>query len=102
MSGGDYGWVLLKDKTASQIIQNIKDGVTSVQQPLYLYSAKSRNVDDIGGTYVEVCISKQEMWCYKNYVCIVDTPVVTGNVTYWATEPIPAALPLTPKKSLPS
>jgi lipoprotein-anchoring transpeptidase ErfK/SrfK len=28
---------------------------------------------------VEICISKQEMWCYEDGNLIVDTPVVTGN-----------------------
>ena len=32
-----------------------------------------------GSTYVEVNISAQRMWLYKNGKCIVDTPVVTGT-----------------------
>ena len=41
----------------------------------------SRASDDIGDTYIEISIKKQEMWCYKNGELIVDTPVVTGNVS---------------------
>lgn len=36
-------------------------------------------MDDIGGTYVEVSIADQTMWCYKDYEVVVETPVVTGN-----------------------
>ena len=48
-------------------------------EPEYLYTAKSRDTNDIGDTYVEICISQQRMWCYQYGTCIVDTPVVTGN-----------------------
>ena len=33
----------------------------------------------VPSTYVEVSISQQRMWLFKNGKCIVDTPVVTGN-----------------------
>ena len=28
---------------------------------------------------MEICISRQEMWCYQDGSLVVDTPVVTGN-----------------------
>ena len=46
---------------------------------------KAGNVSDkiygqsAGSTYVEVSISQQRMWFYKNNKLMVDTPVVTGN-----------------------
>ena len=30
---------------------------------------------------MEISIQDQEMWCYKDGVVVVDTPVVTGNVS---------------------
>ena len=46
---------------------------------MYLSEGKSRDTNDIGGTYVEISIEEQRMWCYKDGQLIVDTPVVTGN-----------------------
>lgn len=79
LTGGDYGWCMLKDKTTDALIEQIKTGESAVLEPSYLYSAKSRNEDDIGGTYVEISIQDQTMWCYKDGKLLVETPVVTGN-----------------------
>ena len=79
LSGGDYGWCMDQEATAEALIQGVRDGVTDTREPVYLYTAMSRNTDDIGYTYVEICISQQRMWCYENGYLVVDTPVVTGN-----------------------
>lgn len=78
LKGGDYGWVIDKDATAQALIEAVNNGVVETREPVYLYEGKERAVNDIGGTYVEVSISEQRMWCYKDGKVVVDTPVVTG------------------------
>ena len=80
-AGGDYGWCINKTATTDALVQAINDGVVESREPVYLYTAKSREENDIGGTYVEISIQEQRMWCYKDGQEIVDTPVVTGNVS---------------------
>lgn len=79
LTGGDYGWCIDQDATVVALLNALQEGYQGTMEPVYLYTAKSRENGDIGYTYVEVCISRQEMWCYQDGVCIVDTPVVTGN-----------------------
>lgn len=79
LKGGDYGWVIKKKETTEALIDAIKRGVSGTIKPVYLYQGKCRDLNDIGGTYVEISIQEQRMWCYKNGSLIVDTPVVTGN-----------------------
>ena len=81
LKGGDYGWVIKKKATVDALVQAVKEGQTGTIKPEYLYEAKSRDTNDIGDTYVEISISEQRMWCYKDGHLIVDTPVVTGNVS---------------------
>ena len=81
LKGGDYGWVIKKQATVDALVQAVKEGQTGTIKPKYLYEAKSRDTNDIGDTYVEISISEQRMWCYKDGHLIVDTPVVTGNVS---------------------
>ena len=81
LKGGDYGWVIKKKETTAALVEYIKEGKTGTVEPVYLYEGKSRDTNDIGGTYVEISIQDQEMWCYKDGVVVVDTPVVTGNVS---------------------
>ena len=78
-AGGDYGWVIDKDATTEALIQMVKEGQQTTVEPVYLYQGKDRSVNDIGDTYVEVCIATQTMWCYKDGELVVETPVVTGN-----------------------
>ena len=79
LSGGDYGWAMDQDATAQILSDAVKAGKTETITPEYVYTAMSRAENDIGGTYVEICISRQEMWCYQDGNLVVDTPVVTGN-----------------------
>ena len=81
LKGGDYGWVIKKSETTAALVEYIKEGKNGTVEPVYLYEGKSRDTNDIGGTYVEISIQDQEMWCYKDGVVVVDTPVVTGNVS---------------------
>ncbi|MGI6094857.1 MAG: peptidoglycan binding domain-containing protein [Lachnospiraceae bacterium] len=82
LKGGDYGWCMNQKEEAAAVMEIVQNGQSEEnRQPVYRYSAKDRSANDIGGTYVEVSISEQRMWCYKDGVCIVDTPVVTGNVS---------------------
>ena len=77
--GGDYGWCINQESTVMDLIDAIQRGLQETREPVYLYRAMDRSTNDIGGTYVEICIEKQEMWCYQDGVLVVDTPVVTGS-----------------------
>ena len=79
LKGGDYGWAIKKQSTINELVAAIKEGKEATVKPVYLYSAKSRATNDLGGTYVEISIADQRMWCYKDGKLVVDTPVVTGK-----------------------
>ena len=79
LEGGDYGWLMDQAESAQELLEAIHSKQTGPIEPVWTVTAKSGGLDDIGDTYVEVCISLQEMWCYENGSLIVDTPVVTGN-----------------------
>ena len=77
--GGDYGWCINQEQTTADLLEAIRSGYQGELEPTYLYKGVDRSSNDIGDTYVEVCIEDQRMWCYKDGVLIADTPVVTGN-----------------------
>lgn len=77
--GGDYGWLMDQEATLQALLEAVRSKFVGRMEPEYIYTAMSRDTNDIGDTYVEVCISQQRMWCYENGNLIVDTPVVTGN-----------------------
>ena len=78
-AGGDYGWVINQEETANELYHAIMNGEQGKKEPIYVFRACDRSSNDIGGTYVEICLEKQTMWCYKDGQQIVETQVVTGN-----------------------
>ena len=78
---GDYGWCMDQGSTAAVLTDAIMSGSTGEIWPVWLYEAMRLGIDDIGGTYVEISIEEQKMWCYQDYQVVVETPVVTGNPT---------------------
>lgn len=80
LTGGDYGWCLARGDTTDKILEAVRAGETCEVEPEWQYKGKNLGEDDIGGTYVEISISEQMMWCYKDYELVVETPIVTGNI----------------------
>ena len=76
---GNYGWILDQDATYEEILSALKNKKKGTLDPVYTQTAKSRGLNDIGDTYIEINITNQRMWMYKDGRLIVETPVVTGN-----------------------
>lgn len=80
--GGDYGWIINKPKEVQNLIAAVKQGKTISKEPSYSQTAASHNSSsDIGNTYVEIDLTKQHMWFYKNGSLVVEGDVVTGNIS---------------------
>lgn len=80
VSGGDYGSIINTAKETEDLIAAIKEGKTVTKEPQYAQSAFSHGLSDIGSTYVEIDMSKQHLWFYKNGSIIAQGNIVTGNV----------------------
>lgn len=81
LSKGDYGWCLARGDTTDAILEAVRAGQSGPIEPKWLYKGMHLGEDDIGGTYIEISISEQMMWCYKDYELVVETPIVTGNIS---------------------
>lgn len=77
--GGDYGWKIYFEKEKEQLIKDIKSGETINREPIYSYTAAKRTEEtDLPDSYVEVSISRQELWLFVDGKCILNSSVVTG------------------------
>lgn len=81
VSGGSYGYSIDKEKEISEIIQLIKNGESKEVEPKFKQKSftKIYGSDDIGKTYVEVNLTTQHLWFYKDGTLIVEGDVVTGK-----------------------
>lgn len=81
VSGGNYGWIVDNGKEAKELIEAVKNGQDATREPVFSQTAKVKGNNDIGNTYVEVNMTKQHLWFYKNGALVVDGDVVTGNAS---------------------
>lgn len=87
VGSGDYGWSINKDKESEALIAAIREGKVLEKEPVYRQKALAYGSNDIGNTYIEIDMTKQHMWFYKNGSLVVNGAVVTGNVKAGNTTP---------------
>lgn len=76
-----YGWQMDRETEKAALIDILKNGESTEHTVTWLEGAWTRGENDIGDTYVEIDYTNQHMWFYKDGTLLVDTAVVTGNVS---------------------
>jgi hypothetical protein len=76
-----FGWEIDIDALSEKIYKHIHNAESGVIEVPFISKGFSFGKSDIGNSYIEISIDNQRMWLYKNGKCIVDTPIVTGNVS---------------------
>lgn len=79
--GGTYGWLINISKETDELVELIKEGTVAEREPVYIQKAIRHGEDDIGNTYVEINMTTQSIWFYKDGKLVVSGDVVTGNIT---------------------
>jgi hypothetical protein len=78
--GGDIGVRLNVYKELTNIIENVRNAEVVSRDPSYGMKGLPSGVFDSNKTYVEISISDQKLWYYKNGSLIIESDVVTGCV----------------------
>jgi hypothetical protein len=81
IEGGDYGWWLDRASEVKELTELIKNGEQLVKKPVYFQTAQQYGDDDIGNTYVELNLTAQHLFFYKDGELILETDFVSGNVS---------------------
>lgn len=94
---GNYGWRINQTKETAAILEIIRNGEQQTREPEYSQKAASHGANDYGDTYVEINLTAQHLFFYKDGKLLVESDFVSGNESRgWAT---PAgAYPLTYKE----
>ncbi len=91
-STGQYGWWIDRDKTVDRLLEHIEEAETCTIDPVYVtldtgytyegFEADRSAGDDIGNTYIEVDLTKQHLWYYKDGKLAFETDqIVSGKAT---------------------
>ncbi|WP_300409531.1 L,D-transpeptidase family protein [Lagierella sp.] len=78
VGGGIYGWQMNVDKTTDQVIKDIEEGNSKTVDIDYKLHSLTRATNDIGNTYIEIDLTRQHLWFYKEGKVIVESDVITG------------------------
>lgn len=81
IGGGDYGWIVNKPGEAQQIKADLEAGKPVSREPVYAQRPFVEGKDDIGKTYIEIDYTKQHLWYYEEGTLVIETDVVTGNIS---------------------
>lgn len=94
---GNYGWRINQSAETAALMQILQSGESQEREPVYSQTAASRGSHDYGDTYVEINLTAQHLYFYKNGNLLVESDFVSGNESKgWST---PAgAYPLTYKQ----
>ncbi len=97
ITGGNYGWRINQSAEAAALTQILRSGESQEREPVYSQTAASHDGNDYGDTYVEINLTAQHLYYYRNGEMVVQSDFVSGNASRgWST---PAgAYPLTYKQ----
>jgi lipoprotein-anchoring transpeptidase ErfK/SrfK len=77
ISGGSLGYLMNQSKEVTKLKSNIENKETVSRKPIYSKEEDSNN--GVGNTYVEVDLSGQHIYYYKNGSLFLQSDCVTGN-----------------------
>lgn len=97
ISGGHYGWKMNQGAEREALLSILQSGESQTRTPEFTQTAASHGDNDYGDTYVEINLTAQHLFFYKNGRLLVESDFVSGNLSRgWGT---PAgAFPLTYKQ----
>lgn len=80
IEGGTYGTALDREAELAYLLEALQNGESGIHVPTYEREAYHRGLNDIGNTYVEVDMTEQKLYFYREGEMLIETDIVTGNM----------------------
>ncbi len=80
ISNGFYGWRIDNEGEVAQILEDLAAGESLTREPVYAQTANSHGEHDYGDSYVEINLTAQHLFLYKDGELVLDTDFVSGDV----------------------
>lgn len=79
VSGGSYGYLIDIRGERAQLLKDIQSHGNIEREPIYAKKGKAYGENDIGNTYVELDLSAQHLWYYKDGALCMESDFVSGT-----------------------
>ena len=80
IQNGHYGWWINSAEETAQLLIDIEAGEDVTREPVYSLRANSHGENDYGDSYVEINLTTQHLFVYKNGELVVESDFVSGCV----------------------
>lgn len=87
---GSYGNKIDEKKEIEFLLNAVKEKRSLVHEPAYSQKAWATGLDDIGDTYIEVDLTTQKLYYHYEGEIVVESPIVTGNISQGNSTPAKA------------
>ncbi len=81
ISNGFYGWKIDNAGEVEQILADLATGEHITREPVYAQTANSHGENDYGDSYVEINLTAQHLFLYKDGNLVVESDFVSGNLS---------------------
>lgn len=82
VEGGDYGWWMDESSEIEELTQQILNKESGTREPVWFQKAHTLGAGasgDYGNTYVEINLTAQHLFFYKDGKLVVESDIVTGK-----------------------
>jgi hypothetical protein len=79
LDSGDYGWWMNYTKEQEELLAQIKEGKSGERKPEYYQKAAAYGKKDYGDSYVEINLTAQHLFVYKDGEKVLETDICSGN-----------------------
>ena len=79
VEGGDYGFLIDQEGESLQLLADIQNHADIQREPVYAQRGAVYGANDVGNTYVEVDLTQQHLWYYKDGNLLMDSDFVSGT-----------------------
>lgn len=79
VQGGDYGFAIDQEEESLQLLADIQNHANVQREPVYAKRGVVYGPNDVGNTYVEVDLTQQHLWYYKDGNLLMDSDFVSGT-----------------------
>ena len=87
ITNGPYGWKIDLAGEKEKLLEELKEGKQEKREPIYAQTANSHGENDYGDSYVEINLTAQHLFLYKDGKLITESDLVSGNVAKNHTTP---------------
>lgn len=81
VGGGTFGWRMNYNEELAQLTEELNNGVITTREPVLISREYSSENNGLGNTYIEVDMTRQHLWYYKDGQLALESDCVTGRMT---------------------